>query len=411
MPGKRKLAEVSDIPSPPRKATCERKPIDLPSDDEGLGIELPSDSEIELSDDETDLETSFQEESSVWTSSKFMTASSIFQLLMLVTWSCLCGPAWQNGLFKRIFTDSTVLEAVGSSASLCFCPGLFEAIKGAAPPSVDFFLSLPNLFAGYWGIYVVVLKKPGCIDLVYLGSGTDGNGSVRSRINQYNRREYQNLPYHVVAAMNNGYTIAHIGLLVWAPIPTAADMPRTRLLFVAMEASLAFLFWTMQSTTKDYRMGSCCPWDRDSFAYRGLCSHNALSEAVKGDFDLSAEELESIAEDVREKNREYQRVYHLNANKGTNTKYKADRKAAGARYRQNNPEKDRAKYKRWEEKMLASKKFYCSTCDVACSKQSSLDRHNRGPRHLKKVAAATATSAVAGSTPWTLAAPKAGSST
>lgn len=40
--------------------------------------------------------------------------------------------------------------------------------------------------------------------------------------------------------------------------------------------------------------------------WHGLCSHNPLHKDVSGNFDLSAEQLQAIAAEVKEKNR----VYH-----------------------------------------------------------------------------------------------------
>ena len=68
----------------------------------------------------------------------------------------------------------------------------------------------------------------------------------------------------------------------------------SRLLFVAMEAALSFLFWAMKSQDKDYGMSTYCPWPRGSISYDGLCSRDPLIEMVVGNFDLSSEQLEAV---------------------------------------------------------------------------------------------------------------------
>jgi len=40
---------------------------------------------------------------------------------------------------------------------------------------------------------------------------------------------------------------------------------------------------------------------RDSFSYRGLCSHNALPEGIAGNFDLTPEQVKALAALVKEK--------------------------------------------------------------------------------------------------------------
>ena len=51
-------------------------------------------------------------------------------------------------------------------------------------------------------------------------------------------------------------------------------------------------------------MGSCCPWHGDAFSYKSLCSHNPLLESVAGNFDLSREELETMAAATERRKRE-----------------------------------------------------------------------------------------------------------
>ena len=57
------------------------------------------------------------------------------------------------------------------------------------------------------------------------------------------------------------------GYFVRCAVPSAAELPSLRLLFVAIEATLSFHFWTMQSQKKDYGMAGFC-----------LCSHSAMWE-------------------------------------------------------------------------------------------------------------------------------------
>ena len=77
-----------------------------------------------------------------------------------------------------------------------------------------------------------------------------------------------------------------------------------RLLFVALEATFTFYFWALYSKDKDYKMGACTPWPRDSFTYHGLCNHSALNERVNGNFDLTADQLTSLAALVKERSRQ-----------------------------------------------------------------------------------------------------------
>lgn len=319
-------------------------------------------------------------------------ASDIVGLLVLIVWACLTPlpPVNRHPLFIDILHSQIVLSEILSAASLSFCPGLFEAIQATSPPPLSFFLGLPSDNFKRWAVYVLVLKKKGEVSLIYIGSGTDGTSGVRARWRKYDRGD--SLPVYVKAALDQGYTIVHKGLLLWSPIPSATNVPRLRILFVAMEASFSFLFWAMYSKSKDYGMGACCPWDRASFSYRGLCSHNALLETVAGDFDLSPEQLEELAAVAKERKRAYSADFQKRQREEDPDRVREMSRIRDARSRQNEPEKFQARQQCHSERTKGSKKYYCATCDRAFKNPSDLDRHNSGKRHLQKVAKAQSSS-------------------
>jgi hypothetical protein len=123
----------------------------------------------------------------------------------------------------------------------------------------------------------------------------------------------------------------------------AATLP-LRMLVVAIEAVFSFLFWAMRSRTRDCKMGSCCPWERDKFSYDGLCSHNPLSESVRGEFELTAEDLIAIAADKRERHRE-----------------------------------DNQRNIDNQKRQKAEKVFHCTTCDFSARNRSDFAIHNDTP--------------------------------
>jgi len=170
-------------------------------------------------------------------------ADTMLQLFVFLIWNCLTQPVNMNFLFKSIFSDKAVLEQMCSAASLVFVPGLFEAIQAAQPPPISFFLSLPSDSTGIWADYAVTLFKEGEGYLIYIGSGTAVRG-LRSRFNCYDKPEtYWNvLPQFMRRAIKDGYKIVHRGWLVSTPVPPAAMVSKSRLLFVSGEAALSFVF-------------------------------------------------------------------------------------------------------------------------------------------------------------------------
>ena len=178
----------------------------------------------------------------------------MLELLVLLVWAVLSVPVFINGLFKQCFFAQEVVSGLCSATGLTFCPGLFAVVQAATPPTIEIFKSLPTDRYQRWAVYVIVLEKDGAITLVYLGSGTHATQGVTNRWCVYDRLDFALMPEYVIKAIRDGYTITYKGTLVWCPIPSAADVPMTRLLFIAMEAAFTFLFWTLQSRKSDHKM-------------------------------------------------------------------------------------------------------------------------------------------------------------
>ncbi len=66
-------------------------------------------------------------------------------------------------------------------------------------------------------------------------------------------------------------SLPHSAVLLWSAIPPPAGIPRSRVLYIAIEATFISLCWGIQSQSKDYGMRSCCLWLRDYFSYGVDC--------------------------------------------------------------------------------------------------------------------------------------------
>jgi hypothetical protein len=93
--------------------------------------------------------------------------------------------------------------------------------------------------------------------MVYIGSGTDARDGIRGRLRQYDTE--MNIGASVWKALQNGYTIVHIGLICWAPLPSAAWVPQLRTFFLAIEAAFTFVFWAMAKKKGWNDLSSMCP--------------------------------------------------------------------------------------------------------------------------------------------------------
>lgn len=313
-----------------------------------------------------------------------MAGGDIIEALIVLIWACLVAPVHKHALFGQIFPMQEVLADAIRTAPLVFCEGLLDAMQASTPPSLDFFAGLPTDCFKRWGIYAIVLQKADARPCVYIGSGTSAIAGVRGRWYDYDRKK--NLPRYVKRALDDGYVIKHKGLLLWCPIPSSAELPTLRLLFLAVEAMFSFYFWTMQSPSKDYGMPDFCPWSKDMLSYKGLCSHSALWEGVEADFDLTPEQHEEMAAVIKEKTRVYMAEYHLRVRLEDPVKDRERHKINEARFREKSYDKYLAKFARYAEKQKESKAFFCEICNHASTKPFEHDRHLLSKRHWEKAA-------------------------
>ena len=104
------------------------------------------------------------------------------------------------------------------------------------------------------------------------------------RLAKYNHG--QNVPQWVAKAIRDGYTITRKGLLCSADIPSMKLVPITRLIFVTLEGTFAFIFRALRTSMTDPIMGTIdvCQWAPDTLDFDGLRSHSPFIESVVGDF-------------------------------------------------------------------------------------------------------------------------------
>jgi hypothetical protein len=326
------------------------------------------------------------------------TPSDLLVLVISLVWACLQVPGSQNDLFQ-LFSNMDIVADLACAASLTFCPGLIEVLDAAAPPTVAWFKQLPSDCRGKWGVYVLVMEKMKCKARLYCGSATDSDGGIVTRWALYDRHNLKlgekthGLPSGVLKAFQDGFKITHKGLLVTAPMASPANAPMYRLLFYALEATFSFYLWMMNSG-KFFLYHKLCPWTLSEIEYDGLCSHSALFDPIAGCFDLTPEELMSLAAELEEKKRQhnqaYQRAYYQYEREHRSEELKERHRRHDLSYRMNSRDKSIAKQRRYEAKHKAAKTFWCEICEKACSKPYEWDRHLRSTNHRNRQAKADA---------------------
>jgi hypothetical protein len=364
--------------------------------------------------------------------------TDIKTVVLSLAWSCLSDtPADQKNLyFDEFVTSKTMLWDLASDHPIKFAPSLFEMLQSETLPTVENFIKLPGLAFKGWGIYLIVLGKPGEPYRVYIGSATCSDRGMLKRFYKYDTETA--LPKYYEASLEEGFTVVHRGLLCWTlSIPPPAIQPTFRLLFLLLEATFSYVFWAMRTPNgKDYGMGHICLWDRLSLEYSGLCSHCCLTEGVNGEFSLSAEELEALAvkkkEHVSAKGRAYHRTqmetnyeeyhakntayhqmqmdtnyeaYHQRRSVAASNHYRkqmetnydefnARRAANRATYRSKQMETNRDAYRASVNKSSRKAKaahvinntYHCTLCNTTCQSQFELTRHEKTSKHLAAIA-------------------------
>ena len=86
---------------------------------------------------------------------------------------------------------------------------------------------------------------------------------VTIRTNQY-KPGSSTLPRYVRRKLEKGFKITHIGMLVWIPLPRAGLVPRTRGLFLLLEAVFAIIFHAVIEMSTDGYVVSILLWPRQS---------------------------------------------------------------------------------------------------------------------------------------------------
>ena len=319
-------------------------------------------------------------------------------------------------------------------SSISFAAGLLEVLQSDLPPTIDFFKSLPTDVIGLWGIYLILLEKADHRPKIYIGSSVNVAG-MNTRFTSYNNGH--SIPQWVQHAIDNGFTITYKGVLCWSTIPLPSNRFPMRSLLLVLETFFSLALWAMNSRAKTYGMPSLLSWSLDDVQYDGCCGHVAISEMVRGEEDyLTVDQIAAKEAEMEIRRKEQiiaggQRYYakvkagefegwyerkrattkksHANVKKSRKWSCKPCGKAFFSQYALNDHKSrslhlnkvkgynySRPDKKRRDDEIKAAKTFHCSLCNSSCTSESKLRRHNEGPRHIKKAAAAAAQAAETG---------------
>ena len=311
----------------------------------------------------------------------------IEDFVLSLTFECLSDTpkSMKNGLYTQHIKKYTDLQQIASDIELLFPGGLDKMLKGKTAPTIPWFMSLPTTPTTGFIVYVLVLIKRGCRPKIYIGSGTSSDYGGEKRFENYDKRVL--LPSLVKAALEDGYVIAHKGLLAWTPsLPSEKVAPKTRLLFLALEATFTYNFWALRAYKNDYGMGHMRLWPRLELEYDGLCTHCCLYEGIRRNFGLSDEQLEEIKAVRYQNYLANKRCWHHRQMAYNYSDYRDYQTERQIRYRAENPEvleREYAKRRLEHDQVREAKTWYCSTCNVSYGEERSFNAHVKTPIHAR----------------------------
>ncbi|KAF7934116.1 uncharacterized protein EAE97_008476 [Botrytis byssoidea] len=280
------------------------------------------------------------------------------------------------------FTET--YRTIKSTMKLEFAPNLFETLSDPSPPSLSFFKSLPIVRGPFWAVYVVLMEKAGSAPKLYVGSGTSVAGGYKSRCETYLSGKTARMPIGVRRALKHGYAIAKFGCLCWCSVPPSSLVPRTRLRIIALEGIFTCLFFASRHYAMDWNWIGFMPWARSELLWVSLGTHLPFSEMVRGEMELSSEELDAL-EERRIARRNLRQLSWYYKQVETVPGYHAHRANIKAKWYEKNRLKGQAQLAASREKAKREKRYRCNPCDQNFPSPSGLARHRRGRLHLDKV--------------------------
>ena len=177
-----------------------------------------------------------------------------------------------------------------------------DMILGKDAPSDKSVLALPDAFKfdreflrECFLVYSGLWTQDGWDPRVYYGSATSFINGSAQRIRNYELGSSATFGRYFQTSEKQGFQLSHLGVALIA-------IPRTRVSYlrgwmVGLEAATTLHLGGLYMSPEVYKansMSQFCPWDIKDIGYKGLCSHNPMSEAVQG-LEMTDQEISEMA--------------------------------------------------------------------------------------------------------------------
>jgi len=318
-------------------------------------------------------------------------ADELQTLLDGYTWCAVTtdAPDWLVcPIFPHTLGKESAFDEINAECPLTFAPNLLETLKSPSPPSLDYFRSLPNPPVEFvWGLYLVLLEKPGHVPRLYGGSGTRKAGGVQARLEDYYNGQL--LPKLVEHYLAKGYTVSHQGLWCWCPMPSEYTTGRVRVRMIALEGTFGYIFGTSPQYEIDTIWGDLWPWSRDTMSWRPLCTHTAFTERPLGTHDMTEDGFKAYNEErlrvAKIKGNERSQQHRAKALAQDLQGYLARTLENKIEWQRKNPERVLEIAASVRARNIASGNHHCSTCDLSLQSAAALQSHYNCKAHKEQV--------------------------
>lgn len=147
---------------------------------------------------------------------------------------------------------------------------------------------------------------------------------------------------------------------------------------------------------KDWGIGHFCLWNRADIEWDGLCSHSAFTDAVRGNFNFTPEELEQIAAERKERKleyrrqrasiiREYNHYYYRKQKEENHEEFSAANFKRAVQWRHDNRERANAWQVARGKKAKENMENWCADCEKSFTTKIGLEKHLRSKPHMDKI--------------------------
>ena len=187
-------------------------------------------------------------------------------------------------------------------------------------------------------------------------------------------------------ALEKGYTITSIGVLCWTKAPTPELAPRLLARILILEAVFTIFFYACRETIMDELfIPDYFLWKRENMTWDPACTHLSLSDDVRLDMSLTAEELKMADETRRLRATAKSQRYRKRKRDEDEEAYQQHNRDLAKAYKAKNPQKILDLAKGVADKARRLERFRCNLCELNLKSQSDLDAHYTTATHAAAV--------------------------